>query len=97
MAKTGRKAADETAGEEIPFHNDKKKIKEFENIVPHNQRVVAPLFNVVDDANNTLLSVGQAVTSFFGTSFEMFNLIESTVIKVSPFFVHCFCSAVLTA
>jgi len=82
MAGMGRKAANEAAGEQIPFHNDKKKIKEFANIVPENQTVVAPLFNVVDDENNTLLSVGQAVTSCFGTTFEMFNLIESTMIKV---------------
>ncbi|TFK25041.1 hypothetical protein FA15DRAFT_668917 [Coprinopsis marcescibilis] len=82
VAATGRKAADEAAGEEIIFHNDKNKIKEFTNIVPPSQRVVAPLFNIVDDSNNTLLSVGQVVTSFFGTTFEFFNLVESTVIKV---------------
>ncbi|EAU88398.2 hypothetical protein CC1G_05164 [Coprinopsis cinerea okayama7 len=83
MAKLGRKAADEAAGEEILFHNDKKKIKEFENIVPHDQKVIAPLFNVVDDSNNTLLSVGQTVTSFFGTTFEFLSLVESTVFKIT--------------
>lgn len=36
----------------------------------------------VDESNSTLLSIGQVVTSFFGTTFEFFNLIESTVLKV---------------
>jgi hypothetical protein len=30
-----------------------------------------------------LLSVGQTVTSFFGTTFEFFNLVENTVLKVA--------------
>ena len=36
----------------------------------------------VDDSNSTLLSVGEVLTSFFGTTFEFFNLVESTVIRV---------------
>lgn len=83
MGQTGRAAANEQAGEEIPFHNDKKKIKEYgDNIVPHDQKVVAPLFNLVDDANNTLLSVGTSVTSFFGTTFDFFNIVEKTMFKL---------------
>ncbi|KAJ6618315.1 hypothetical protein B0H10DRAFT_2164210 [Mycena sp. CBHHK59/15] len=31
---------------------------------------------------NTLLSVGQTVTSFFGTTFEFFNILENTVLKL---------------
>lgn len=47
MAPLGRKAADSLAGEEIIFHNDKSKVKEVEGMPPHNQKVVAPLFNLV--------------------------------------------------
>jgi hypothetical protein len=38
----------------------------------------------VDDSESTLLSIGQTVTSFFGTTFDFFNLVESTVFKVIP-------------
>ena len=47
MAPLGRKAADSLAGEEIPFHNDKKKVKEVEGMPSHNQKLIAPLFNLV--------------------------------------------------
>ncbi|KAF9001941.1 hypothetical protein BDQ17DRAFT_1390891 [Cyathus striatus] len=82
MANLGRVAADQLAGEEIIFHNDKSKVKEIEGIPPHNQKLVAPLFNLVDDSNTTLLSFGQTATSFFGTTFEFFNLVESAFAKL---------------
>lgn len=47
MAPLGRKAANSLAGEEIRFHNEKKKVKEVESMPPHNQDLVAPLFNLV--------------------------------------------------
>ncbi|KAF8644141.1 hypothetical protein AX16_008668 [Volvariella volvacea WC 439] len=83
MAGLGRQAADAAAGEVIPFHNDKAKVKEVEGMPPHNAKIVAPLFNLVDDSASTLLSVGQVVTSFFGTTFEFFNLVESTKLKLA--------------
>lgn len=44
---------------------------------------IGPHWNLqVDDSNSTLLSTGTTMTSFFGTSFEFFNMIESTVFKV---------------
>jgi hypothetical protein len=43
----GRKAADEAAGEKIPFQNDKKKIADVEGVVAADQTPVAPLFNLV--------------------------------------------------
>ncbi|KAJ2931429.1 hypothetical protein H1R20_g5726, partial [Candolleomyces eurysporus] len=82
MAKTGRKAANDAAGVPIQFHNDKSFVKEHPDIPPPTQTPVAPLFNLTDDSNNTLVSVGDLVTSFFGTSFEFFNLVESTVLKL---------------
>jgi len=83
MAPLGRKAANSLAGEGIAFHNDKKKAKEVEGMPPHNQTLVAPLFNLVDESNSTLLSIGQAVTSFFGTTFEFFSIVESTMLKLA--------------
>ncbi|THV07857.1 hypothetical protein K435DRAFT_772217 [Dendrothele bispora CBS 962.96] len=81
MALLGRKEADSVAGTEIFFHNDKNKVSEVEGMPPHNQKLVAPLFNLVDDSNNTYLSVGQTVTSIFGTTFEFFNIGERTLFK----------------
>lgn len=43
---------------------------------------VEQMFYQVDDSNSTLLSVGETITSFFGTTFEFFNLMESTLLKV---------------
>ncbi|TFK67905.1 NAD(P)-binding protein [Pluteus cervinus] len=79
----GRSAANAAAGEVIPFHNDKNKVKEVEGMPAHNEKLVAPLFNLVDDSNSTLLSVGQTITSYFGTTFEFFNLVESTKLKLA--------------
>ncbi|KAF5386875.1 hypothetical protein D9615_001683 [Tricholomella constricta] len=47
MAPLGRAAANSLAGEELIFHNDKKKVKEVEGMPPHDQKLVAPLFNLV--------------------------------------------------
>ncbi|KAJ7582574.1 hypothetical protein C8J56DRAFT_222989 [Mycena floridula] len=82
MAPLGRKSADSLAGETIIFHNEKTKVKEVEGMAPHDKHLVAPLFNLVDDSNSTLLSAGQTMTSFFGTSWEFFNLVESTMLKL---------------
>ncbi|GLB35141.1 putative NAD dependent epimerase dehydratase [Lyophyllum shimeji] len=82
MAPLGRTAANSTAGEEILFHNDKKKVKEVEGMPPHDAKLIVPLFNLVDDSNSTLVSIGQVVTSYFGTTFEFFNFVENTVLKL---------------
>ncbi|KAJ3979181.1 hypothetical protein F5890DRAFT_1641432, partial [Lentinula detonsa] len=63
MASLGRKEADSLAGESIIFHNEKSKVSQVEGMPPHDSKLVAPLFNLVDDSNSTLLSVGQTVTS----------------------------------
>jgi hypothetical protein len=36
----------------------------------------------VDDANSTLISTGSTISSCFGTTFEFFNLVESTLFNV---------------
>lgn len=50
MAPLGRAAADSQAGEEIIFHNSKSKFKDVADIVPHDKKVVAPVFNAVSIA-----------------------------------------------
>ncbi|ESK85966.1 nad dependent epimerase dehydratase family protein [Moniliophthora roreri MCA 2997] len=82
IASKGRKEADALAGEEIIFHNDKSKVKDVQGAPAPDKKVIAPLFNLVDDSKSTLLSVGQTVTSFFGTTFDFFNLPERTWYKV---------------
>ena len=47
MAKVGRTEANAIAGEEIPFKNEKSKVDQVDGMVPHNQKVIAPLFNIV--------------------------------------------------
>ncbi|KAG6849334.1 hypothetical protein H0H93_009300 [Arthromyces matolae] len=83
IAPIGRLEANILAGEEIIFHNDKKKTKEIEGIPSHDQKVVAPLFNLTDDSKSTLLSVGEAITSYFGTTFEFFNFFENATLKLT--------------
>ncbi|KAJ7349273.1 hypothetical protein DFH08DRAFT_140209 [Mycena albidolilacea] len=82
IAPLGRKEADSLAGEEIIFHNEKSKAGEVQGMAPPDKKLIAPLFNLVDNSESTLLSVGQTVTSFFGTTFEFFNLVENTVLKM---------------
>lgn len=47
MTPLGRAAANQLAGEELLFHNDKSKVKEVGEMPPHNIKPVAPLFNLV--------------------------------------------------
>lgn len=47
IASKGRKAAIEEAGEPIAFHNEKSKVKEVEGMRPHDEKLVAPIFNLV--------------------------------------------------
>jgi len=82
IAPLGRKEADSLAGEEILFHNEKGKAAEVQGMPPPDRKLIAPLFNLVDNSQSTLLSVGQTVTSLFGTTFEFFNLVENTFLKM---------------
>ncbi|PPQ86881.1 hypothetical protein CVT25_012600 [Psilocybe cyanescens] len=82
IADKGRTAADQIAGVKLVFHNDKGKVKEVQGMTPHDQTPVAPLFNLVDDSKSTLVSTGKTISSVFGTTFEFFNLVESTVFKL---------------
>jgi hypothetical protein len=43
----GRKEANLLAGEEIIFHNSKNKAKEIAGMAPHDQKIIAPVFNLV--------------------------------------------------
>jgi hypothetical protein len=47
MAQHSRQKADSLAGEQIIFHNEKNKVAEVEGMVPHDRKVIAPVFNLV--------------------------------------------------
>ncbi|KIY43672.1 hypothetical protein FISHEDRAFT_68077 [Fistulina hepatica ATCC 64428] len=81
MAPMGRKEADAKAGEVIPFYNEKAKVKEVEGMPPADQKIVAPLFNLTDDSQSTLASIGKTLTSYFGTTFDFFNFMEKSMLK----------------
>lgn len=57
ISEKGRKAADELAGVPILFHNDKSKVSEVEGMLPHDAKLVAPLFNLVSLFKDLFLSV----------------------------------------
>jgi hypothetical protein len=48
MASLGRKEATSLAGEEILFHNDKGKVADVPGMPPHDEKLIAPLFNLVN-------------------------------------------------
>jgi len=77
----GRAKADEIAGEEIPFKNDKSKAAEVEEMAAPDQKIVAPLFNLEDDGQLTLAELGNRVATVFGTKFEFFNFMINTMAK----------------
>ncbi|KAI0709040.1 hypothetical protein C8Q76DRAFT_799072 [Earliella scabrosa] len=81
MAKTGRKEADAIAGEEIVFKNEKSKVAEVEGMVPHSQKVIAPLFNVEDDSKVTLVELGNVIASYFGTTFDFHSFVTNMAAK----------------
>jgi hypothetical protein len=47
MASRGRKEANQLAGEVIHFHNEKSKVNEVDGMTSHDQKVIAPFFNLV--------------------------------------------------
>ncbi|KDQ60618.1 hypothetical protein JAAARDRAFT_204453 [Jaapia argillacea MUCL 33604] len=81
MAHLGRVQADSIAGEVIHFHNDKSRIKDLEGVAPHDSKIVAPLFNIVDDSNTTFISWVNSVAALFGTTTEYFDLMHRTLAK----------------
>ncbi|KIJ60624.1 hypothetical protein HYDPIDRAFT_116923 [Hydnomerulius pinastri MD-312] len=82
MKPLGRKEANSLAGERIPFHNDKSKVKEVEGTCLPDTEPVAPIFNVVDDSETTLAKGGSMITEYFGTTFEFYSSFETTVAKL---------------
>jgi len=82
MAREGRKSANQIAGKPLLFHNDKNKVKEVEGMIPPSEKPIAPLFSLVDDSQSTLLSTGQIISAYFGTTLEFFSLVESTMFKI---------------
>lgn len=82
MKGVGRAEADGIAGEEIIFHNEKSKVKEVEGACPPDQKAIAPLFNLVDDSQLTMLKAGDTVAGFFGTTFGFLGKTTDLLAKV---------------
>jgi hypothetical protein len=82
MAREGRKSANQIAGQALLFHNDKSKVKEVDGMISPHEKPVAPVFNLVDDSQSTLLSTGEIISAYFGTTLEFFSLVETTMFKI---------------
>ncbi|KAL4074666.1 NAD binding domain of 6-phosphogluconate dehydrogenase-domain-containing protein [Scleroderma yunnanense] len=82
MTPLGRKQADALAGEKIYFHNDSGKVKEVTGTCSSDAQPVAPIFNLVDDSATTLAKGGSMITEFFGTTFEFYSSVETTLAKL---------------
>ncbi|EGO21626.1 hypothetical protein SERLADRAFT_351071, partial [Serpula lacrymans var. lacrymans S7.9] len=83
IAPLGRKEADIIAGEQILFHNEKSKVSEVEGMPPCDAKLIAPLFNLVDDSEITLLKGGEIVTAYFGTTFEFHSFMINAYAKAN--------------
>ncbi|KAI6043050.1 hypothetical protein EDC04DRAFT_2891319 [Pisolithus marmoratus] len=82
MRPLGRKQADAIAGEKIPFHNDRSRVKEVVGTCSPDTQPVAPMFNLVDDSETTLAKGGSMITQFFGTTFEFYSSLETAIAKL---------------
>ncbi|TFY83175.1 hypothetical protein EWM64_g839 [Hericium alpestre] len=81
IAENGRAKADGIAGEEIFFNNEKSKVSEVVGMPAADQKIVAPLFNLVDDNETTLNKAGETMTGLFGTTFEYHNFVTSAYVR----------------
>ncbi|KAI0340496.1 hypothetical protein BDW22DRAFT_1430654 [Trametopsis cervina] len=86
MVKTGRAQADSIAGEELYCLADKKRVKELqaegtEGLCNPDDKFVAPIFNIEDDSNATMGFLGETFTSYFGTTFEFYNVLVNQMAK----------------
>jgi len=78
IARLGRKEADLLAGEEIIFHN----FAEVDGMAHHDKKLIAPMFNVVDDSELTLARAGTTVAALFGTTHEFYNIAMNMMAKL---------------
>ncbi|TCD65420.1 hypothetical protein EIP91_002719 [Steccherinum ochraceum] len=81
MGRVGRTEALSVAGEVIRFKNEKSKVKAVEGVVPADTECKAPLFNLEDDSELTLATLGETMTSFFGAGFQFHNFVVNTTAK----------------
>ncbi|KZT26498.1 hypothetical protein NEOLEDRAFT_1177499 [Neolentinus lepideus HHB14362 ss-1] len=81
IAKVGRQEANTLAGESINFHNDKSVLKEVEGIVPPEQKIVAPVFNIVDDCDTSFVGGLRTMCALFGTTVEFHGRLTDVLAK----------------
>ncbi|CAE6401513.1 unnamed protein product [Rhizoctonia solani] len=82
VAERGRVKANEEAGEEIHFFNDRAKCSQVPFVPPPASVPVAPLFNLVDDSDSTQQTIGQLIASMFDVKFGFHGFIMNTLAKV---------------
>jgi len=81
IASLGRKEADALAGEEIISHNPRENLMQVDGMPPQDKKLIAPMFNVVDDSHLTLAVAGDVVAALFGTTHEFYNMATTTMAK----------------
>jgi len=77
----GRQKADELAGEEIYWHNDKKMIDKVVGMVGPDVKVKAPLFNLCGDPNLTFNDLMKTSAEALGTKLEYYDFLTATAAK----------------
>jgi len=81
MASIGRKQANAIAGEEIIFHNEKRNLTGVDGVAPLDKKLIAPMFNIVDDSHLTLATAGETMAKVFGTTHEFYNMAMNITAK----------------
>ncbi|KAL5511744.1 hypothetical protein ACEPAH_4962 [Sanghuangporus vaninii] len=91
IEKEGREQADILAGEEIP-PNDKSKVKaaeaESQSLPDSSKKLVAPVFNLVDESNSTLASIGTEICATFDTTFGFHDFFTTTMARITKLAEH---------
>jgi nucleoside-diphosphate-sugar epimerase len=77
----GREKADEIAGEEIYWHNDKKMVENVPGMVGPDVKVKAPLFNLSGNPDLTFNDLMKTSTTALGTTLGYHDFLTNTAAK----------------
>ncbi|KAH7107741.1 hypothetical protein BKA62DRAFT_144966 [Auriculariales sp. MPI-PUGE-AT-0066] len=83
LSKVGRAEADKLAGEEIHYAMDKSKPTEIAGEPGPKEKVVAPMFNLVDDTDATQGGIAAVVAEIFSIKTGSFNPLIGALAKMS--------------
>lgn len=82
-SKVEREERNKIAGEEIYFSIDKDFVKDLAGEPGSDVKLVAPLFNIVDDSDATQGEIAEIVAKIFGIKTGTYNLFLSALAKLS--------------